>query len=144
MMPTASPAPFLVERNTTSVPRKAKKSSKGKQKKTLEFEMDQITHIAPDSNPYSDDDDDLQKPDGIKIGEESAGKAEMTAGVQKIEDVTRAWSPVGIAVCWTGMFLLAIALTLDTSTISSYQPYALSQFQEHSMLPAISTLQNIL
>ncbi|KAK3185939.1 hypothetical protein K4F52_005394 [Lecanicillium sp. MT-2017a] len=154
LMPTASPAPFMVERNTTSAPRtkkKKKQPSNTAPTRKSRLSMDEITP-APRIDRLSDDDyDDVQKPDvwgleEIMLREKrlNAERAEMTAGVQKIEDVTRLWSPMGIVVCWTGMFLVAITLTLDSSTVSSYQPYALSEFQEHSMLPAISTLQNIL
>ncbi|KAH8715968.1 MFS siderochrome iron transporter C [Beauveria bassiana] len=61
-----------------------------------------------------------------------------------MEQVTRTWKPAAILVVWIGMMLLAVALSLDSLTVSSYQPYALSEFKSHSMLPAISTIQNIL
>lgn len=154
LMPTASPAPFMVERNTTSAPRtkkKKKQPSNTAPTRKSRLSMDEITP-APRIDRLSEDDyDDVQKPDVWELEDFmlrekrlNAERAEMTAGVQKIEDVTRVWSPMGIVVCWTGMFLVAITLTLDSSTVSSYQPYALSEFEEHSMLPAISTLQNIL
>lgn len=68
----------------------------------------------------------------------------LTSGVQKIEQVTSLWSPTTIILFWAGMNLLAIAMSLDAQTVSSYQPYALSEFGAHSMLSAVSTLQNIL
>lgn len=68
----------------------------------------------------------------------------LTSGVQKIEQVTSLWSPVTITLFCAGMTLLAIAMSLDAQTVSSYQPYALSEFGAHSMLSAVSTLQNIL
>ncbi|TQW05914.1 hypothetical protein V2A60_002892 [Cordyceps javanica] len=84
--------------------------------------------------------------DAAKHGEQAAVAAQpsVSAGVEKIEHVTRSWTPAAILVAWTGMMLLAVALSLDSLTVSSYQPYALSEFKSHSMLPAVSTLQNIL
>lgn len=69
---------------------------------------------------------------------------DVTEGVRKIENVTRSWSTAALAFAWAGMLLIAIAVSLDSMTVSAYQPYALSEFKEHSMLSAVSTLQNIL
>lgn len=87
--------------------------------------------------PYHEAQDDILKPEGINNGD-------LTEGVQKVENISRLWSDTGLAVVWTGMILVAIAVSLDGQTISAYQPYALSAFGAHSMLAAISTLQNIL
>ncbi|KAL7940647.1 MFS general substrate transporter [Trichoderma barbatum] len=43
-----------------------------------------------------------------------------------------------------GMFYLATAVSLAGQTVLSYQPYALSEFNVHSMLSAIGTIQYIL
>nr|WNZ75290.1 hypothetical protein [Trichoderma harzianum] len=53
-------------------------------------------------------------------------------------------SPVLLSFIWFGMFLLAIAVSLAGQTIVSYQPYALSEFNAHSMLSVIGTIQYIL
>lgn len=52
--------------------------------------------------------------------------------------------PVLLSFLWFGMFLLAIAVSLAGQTIVSYQPYALSEFNAHSMLSVIGTIQYIL
>jgi hypothetical protein len=70
--------------------------------------------------------------------------ADLTPGVQKVENILRLWLTSGLILAWASMLLIAIAVSLDGQTISSYQPYALSSFKAHSMLAAISTLQNIL
>ncbi|KAK8143819.1 hypothetical protein G3M48_006699 [Beauveria asiatica] len=99
------------------------------------------------------DDDDDDDDDGKSLGKlykeaamraEAAAQLDVPRGVRKMEQVTRTWKPAGILVAWIGMMLLAVALSLDSLTVSSYQPYALSEFKSHSMLPAISTIQNIL
>lgn len=52
--------------------------------------------------------------------------------------------PVLFSSIWAGLFLLAIAVSLAGQTIISYQPYALSEFNAHSMLSVIGTVQYIL
>ncbi|EHK41008.1 siderophore iron transporter [Trichoderma atroviride IMI 206040] len=52
--------------------------------------------------------------------------------------------PVLLSFIWAGLFLLAIAVSLAGQTIISYQPYALSEFNAHSMLSVIGTVQYIL
>lgn len=42
------------------------------------------------------------------------------------------------------MMLLSMALSLESLTVSSYQPYVLSGFNSHPMLSGMSILQNIL
>ncbi|KAM3556400.1 hypothetical protein MY1884_005085 [Beauveria asiatica] len=100
-----------------------------------------------------DDGDGDDHGDGKSLGKlykeaamraEAAAQLDVPRGVRKMEQVTRTWKPAGILVAWIGMMLLAVALSLDSLTVSSYQPYALSEFKSHSMLPAISTIQNIL
>lgn len=84
---------------------------------------------------------------GVDENKKSIGtphNADLTPGVQMVENILRLWSTSGLAVAWASMLLIAIAVSLDGQTVSSYQPYALSSFNAHSMLAAISTLQNIL
>lgn len=52
--------------------------------------------------------------------------------------------PLLFSFLWAGLFLLAIAVSLAGQTIISYQPYALSEFNAHSMLSVIGTVQYIL
>lgn len=52
--------------------------------------------------------------------------------------------PVLFSFLWVSLFLLAIAVSLAGQTIISYQPYALSEFNAHSMLSVIGTVQYIL
>jgi hypothetical protein len=52
--------------------------------------------------------------------------------------------PVLFSFLWASLFLLAIAVSLAGQTIISYQPYALSEFNAHSMLSVIGTVQYIL
>ncbi|KAH8128477.1 MFS general substrate transporter [Trichoderma asperelloides] len=53
-------------------------------------------------------------------------------------------SPTLFSFIWVSLFLLAIAVSLVGQTIVSYQPYALSEFNAHSMLSVIGTVQYIL
>lgn len=69
---------------------------------------------------------------------------EKTAGVSKIEGVTLAWSAKGLWIAWAGIMLLAVAISLDSQTIYSFQPYATSTFGAHSLLATIGTVQNIM
>lgn len=80
----------------------------------------------------------------LKSDEILSSDGDLTAGVQKVENISRLWSNIGLAIAWLGMLLIAIAVSFDGQTVSSYQPYALSEFSAHSMLAAIATLQNIL
>ncbi|KAL7904426.1 MFS general substrate transporter [Trichoderma velutinum] len=65
---------------------------------------------------------------------------ELTAASKQTYDA----SPVILSFIWFGMFLLAIAVSLAGQTVVSYQPYALSEFNAHSMLAVIGTIQYIL
>lgn len=49
-----------------------------------------------------------------------------------------------LSAIWASMMLLAIAMSLAGQTVLSYQPYALSEFDAHSMLSVIGTIQYIL
>lgn len=80
----------------------------------------------------------------LKLGGLGTDSGDLTEGVQKVEDISRLWSTTGLVIAWTGMMLIAIAVSLDGQTVSAYQPYALSEFGAHAMIAAISTLQNIL
>ena len=99
---------------------------------------DPISH-SRDKEAGHEADDSVRK--GVKLG---TGDDDLTEGVQKVENISRLWSNTGLTIAWTGMILIAIAVSLDGQTVSAYQPYALSAFGAHSMLAAISTLQNIL
>lgn len=52
--------------------------------------------------------------------------------------------PVPSSFIWACLFLLAIAVSLAGQTIVSYRSYALSEFNAHSMLSVIGTVQYIL
>ncbi|KAM3445508.1 hypothetical protein NHJ13734_000421 [Beauveria thailandica] len=146
--------------------RQLRREQKQKQKEEQEAGRvqeggDVIAPVAPSAHTGAarghdggdDDDDDDDDDDGKSLGKlykeaamraEAAAQLDVPRGVRKMEQVTRTWKPAGILVAWIGMMLLAVALSLDSLTVSSYQPYALSEFKSHSMLPAISTIQNIL
>lgn len=169
MVPFASPAPFLVSPpadvslQTRRQPPRQKKQKEKKQKKQRETSRpaeDVITPVPLSAQPcakrFYDDDDSGSDSDDVSFDEleknapedpkrtPAALRQSMPTGVQKIEQVTRLWTPTAVLVAWTGMMLLAMALSLDSLTVLSYQPYALSEFNSHSMLPVISTLQSIL
>ena len=80
----------------------------------------------------------------LELGGLGADSGDLTEGVQKVENISRLWSTTGLVIAWTGMILIAVAVSLDGQTVYAYQPYALSAFGAHTMLAAISTLQNIL
>lgn len=166
MVPFASPAPLMVparsnvplETRRRAPPQKQKRTKKTKQN-AAHVEDEVIAPVPSRAQTgakhfYDDDDDDDMSFEELdkdvvphpKYGSSSsaAQQQSVSTGVQKMEQVTRSWTPTAVLVAWTGMMLLAIALSLDSLTVSSYQPYALSEFQSHSMLPAISTLQSIL
>lgn len=99
--------------------------------------LDENIEIRASSKDLSNDD---VPPDGSK----PASIQDLTQGVQNIKSITRSWSPTSLVVTWIGMLLLAIVLSLDSVTIYSYQPYALSEFHAHSLLSTASILQNIM
>jgi hypothetical protein len=65
---------------------------------------------------------------------------DLTMGIKETDGT----SPVLLSFIWFGMFLLAIAVSLAGQTMLSYQPYALSEFNAHSMISVIGTIQYIL
>ncbi|OAA57579.1 siderophore iron transporter [Niveomyces insectorum RCEF 264] len=95
--------------------------------------VSEIRPLEGENIPPSDDKDALTVP-----------PVAVTDGVLKVESISRMWSGYGLALAWLGMILVAIAVSLNGLTISSFQPYALSEFGAHAMLAAITTLQNIL
>ncbi|KAJ3477781.1 hypothetical protein NLG97_g8748 [Lecanicillium saksenae] len=160
MVPFASPAPFLVPKAATGrtdvpIPAQRQLRNTRKQEVARRDADDVITPLpasaqAGGSRHWLQDDDNIslddfdKDMDAFEKPAAAAAQQKLSAGVQKIEEVTCRWTPTAVIVAWTGMMLLAIALSLDSLTVSSYQPYALSEFKSHSMLPAVSTLQNIL
>lgn len=156
MVPFASPAPFMVPRDSTGrtdVPLRSGQPPRKKAKQRAANGEDIITPVQPTAQAsaqrWLDDDDEASLKDfdkGVVFNEEhtSGARQSLSTGVQKMEIVTSRWTRTGIIIAWTGMLLLAIALSLDSLTVSSYQPYALSEFKSHSMLPVVSTLQSIL
>lgn len=83
-------------------------------------------------------------PDTVASVSSDTASIEKTAGVSKIEGVTLAWSAKGLWIAWAGIMLLAVAISLDSQTIYSFQPYATSTFGAHSLLATIGTVQNIM
>ncbi|KAJ6785211.1 hypothetical protein PWT90_02945 [Aphanocladium album] len=162
MLPFASPAPLLAPSTAlgrTDAPLRARRQPRKprKQDAARRDADDVITPVpasaqAGASRHWAEEDDNGSLDDFDKdmdmyekpAAAAAAAQQNLSAGVQKIEEVTRLWTPTAVLVAWTGMMLLAIVLSLDSLTVSSYQPYALSEFNSHSMLPAVSTLQNIL
>lgn len=85
-----------------------------------------------------------REPTAVASASSDTASIEKTAGVSKIEGVTLAWSAKGLWVAWAGILLLAVAVSLDSQTIYSFQPYATSTFGAHSLLATIGTVQNIM
>lgn len=83
-------------------------------------------------------------PNAVASAGSDTASVEKTAGVSKIEGVTLAWSAKGLWIAWAGIMLLAVAVSLDSQTIYSFQPYATSTFGAHSLLATIGTVQNIM
>lgn len=65
----------------------------------------------------------------------------VTAGVAKMSAIIKHWRKEQHVLFWVSMLLIAVCISLDAQTVTAYQPYALSQFQSHSLLSAVSTLQ---
>lgn len=164
MVPFASPAPLVGSLRTDvslanrRQPRQ-KKQKKPKRKDTRHVEADDVIAPVPLSARVSGakrlyDDDEDEEDDDVSLYEfdkdaaihhqQAAATAASPPGVEKMQHVTRSWTPTTVLIAWAGMMLLAIALSLDSLTVPSYQPYALSEFQSHAMLPVLGTLQSIL
>ncbi|OAA69162.1 siderochrome-iron transporter MirC [Cordyceps fumosorosea ARSEF 2679] len=164
MVPFASPAPLaagpaldqapLAERRRRPRPKKQKKQKPARRPNEADViapvpSTARISAARSYDDEYDDDDDSMDEFDKDpemhdKHPPQQPVQQSPSTGVQKIEHVTRSWTPTTIIVAWTGMMLLAIVLSLDSLTVPSYQPYALSSFNAHSMLPALTTLQSIL
>ncbi|ATY61331.1 siderochrome-iron transporter [Cordyceps militaris] len=168
MVPFASPAPLVgplrtdVSLANRRQPRQ-KKQKKPKRKDTRHVEADDVIAPVPLSARVSGakrlyDDDEDEEDDDVSLYEfdkdaaihhqhaaaAAASPPPVSMGVEKMQHVTRSWTPTTVLIAWAGMMLLAIALSLDSLTVPSYQPYALSEFQSHAMLPVLGTLQSIL
>lgn len=100
------------------------------------MEKTNTSPISPPDAVASDQNDheSISKRMDIIRGEESTAVTQETSGD----------SPILLSFIWLGMFLLAIAVSLAGQTVISYQPYALSEFNAHSMLSVIGTIQYIL
>ncbi|KAL7927539.1 siderophore iron transporter [Trichoderma austrokoningii] len=87
----------------------------------------------------------LPCPDAANIPQEDYPSTENCSNAG--HSTTNAQQPsfsVLFSFIWVSLFLLAIAVSLAGQTIISYQPYALSEFNAHSMLSVIGTVQYIL
>lgn len=95
---------------------------------------------APDAQVSATANDDT----GVTPAPSQESASAVTAGVAKIQGITRSWNKSRYIFFWACMMLIAICVSLDYQTVNAYQPYALSEFKSHSLLSAVSTLQIIL
>ncbi|KAJ3740665.1 drug:h+ antiporter [Lentinula detonsa] len=68
----------------------------------------------------------------------------QTEGLAKVEAVQRVWGPKSRIVFWIGIALISYVYSLDGETTYTYQTYATSSFNQHSLLGAIATAQAII
>ncbi|KAE9398857.1 drug:h+ antiporter [Gymnopus androsaceus JB14] len=71
------------------------------------------------------------------------GKAQ-TEGLVKVEAAQRVWGPRSKIAFWVGVALISYVYSLDGETTYTYQAYATSSFNQHSLLGAVSTAQAII
>ena len=93
---------------------------------------DLISH-SRDKAAGHEGEDAVLKEDGL-----GTDNGDLTEGIQKVENISPLWSNTGLTIAWTRMIFIAIAVSFNAQTVSTYQPYALSAFGTHSMLAAIS------
>jgi hypothetical protein len=75
---------------------------------------------------------------------DDGSQIEKTAGVEIIEGVAKVWTTSGLYIAWAGIFLLAIAISFDSSTVFSYASFATSSFSQNTLLATISTIQSLM
>ncbi|KAF5383397.1 hypothetical protein D9757_006152 [Collybiopsis confluens] len=68
----------------------------------------------------------------------------QTEGLVKVEALQRVWGPKSRTAFWIGVALISYVYSLDGLTTYTYQTYATSSFNEHSLLGAIATAQAII
>lgn len=106
--------------------------------------LPQVTHSTLFIPSKMAGESEKRDPNTVASVSSDTASIEKTAGVSKIEGVTLAWSAKGLWIAWAGIMLLAVAISLDSQTIYSFQPYATSKFGAHSLLATIGTVQNIM
>lgn len=95
------------------------------------YDRDPHARSQPNAGDFRDEDSDVS----------SVVKQE---GVARMEAISSVWTNTSLFVAYGFFFLLAITLSLDNSTIFTYQPVATSEFGEHSLLATIGIIQNLL
>jgi hypothetical protein len=74
---------------------------------------------------------------------EDTSAQDYYTGIEKIENISTIWDRKSLYTAWFSTFLLAIAISFDAQTLTSFQTYAASSFSSNTLLGTMSTVQSI-
>ncbi|KAK3399226.1 siderophore iron transporter mirC [Sordaria brevicollis] len=69
--------------------------------------------------------------------------SEVQEGVRQIEAVSRAWTKSALIVAYMSIFLIAFTTSLEGQVTYALTAFAVSSFNNHSLLSTVSVVQNV-
>lgn len=65
-------------------------------------------------------------------------------GSHEMENITSIWTKTDLWLAWASMLLVAIAVALEVQTVSVYSTFATSDFEQLSLLSALSVVKSVM
>ncbi|KAB8286470.1 major facilitator superfamily domain-containing protein [Yarrowia lipolytica] len=65
-------------------------------------------------------------------------------GSQEMEQITSLWNKTDLWMAWASMLLVAVAVALEVQTVSVYSTFATSDFDQMSLLSALSVVKAVM
>lgn len=101
-------------------------------------------HARRDSDSYgstTSKDDDLVV--SVDPTDEEAGVS-VQNGIQQADAINQVWSRAALILAYCFIFLCSFANTLQWQIMSNLQPYVVSEFHSHSLIPTIGIVASIM
>ncbi|KAH8800313.1 putative siderophore iron transporter [Xylogone sp. PMI_703] len=121
---------------------------------TLEAERNNMSTLAADADSKSIQQsrprDDVKPVDGSSSAthpidmDATTGDAGQVTGLATLTAMESTWSVRSLIVAWVSAFLMSCAVSFDTQTVYSFQPYATSSFGAAPLLGTIQTVQSVI
>ncbi|KAK4493796.1 hypothetical protein PRZ48_014981 [Zasmidium cellare] len=70
--------------------------------------------------------------------------AEARKGVDRVEAITQSWSKTSLIIAYVTFWCLYLLFAFERSFYSNIGPYITSMFEEHSLLPTVDLVANIM
>lgn len=109
---------------------------------TSDFETDQISNAESIKSTW------MQKifdPPIKQVEQNCSGTGEgAPAGSREMEQITSIWTRKDLWMAWASMLLVAIAVGLEVQTVSVYSTFATSDFNQMSLLSALSVVKAVM